>query len=205
MNARTQSNVAKSRHTEPAWTTTRAAGVRSSCVLALNALAGGARSGSLIVLGAVPECVLDISSNGVTILAHGERNPPDDARHRVTGAFEPRLRACGRASERDGRADLREERIPDPGRLHRDPRPTRLVDAEGLSGIVRTVPGVGGVRSERVRCRASGHLFADVTILVDGPRSVSATRDFTDDVERAIAREPGTAGASAHAEPARAR
>jgi divalent metal cation (Fe/Co/Zn/Cd) transporter len=41
-----------------------------------------------------------------------------------------------------------------------------------------------------------------VTILVDGATSVSAAHDFTDDVERAIERELGTAEAIVHVEPA---
>jgi cation diffusion facilitator family transporter len=78
----------------------------------------------------------------------------------------------------------------------------RAVDADRLAEIVRTIPGVVGVRSARSRRTASGHLFAEVTILVDGATSVSAAHDFTDDVERAIARELGAAEAIVHVEPA---
>jgi cation diffusion facilitator family transporter len=78
----------------------------------------------------------------------------------------------------------------------------RAVDAGRLTEIVRTIPGVVGVRSVRSRRTASGHLFAEVTILVDGATSVSAAHDFTDDVERAIERELGTAEAIVHVEPA---
>ena len=76
------------------------------------------------------------------------------------------------------------------------------VEAERLAEIVRTIPGVAGVRSVRSRRTSSGHLFAEVTILVDGATSVSAAHDFTDDVERAIERELGTAEAIVHVEPA---
>jgi cation diffusion facilitator family transporter len=76
------------------------------------------------------------------------------------------------------------------------------VDAGRLTEIVRTIPGVAGVRSVRSRRTSSGHLFAEVTILVDGATSVSAAHDFTDDVERAIERELGTAEAIVHVEPA---
>lgn len=76
------------------------------------------------------------------------------------------------------------------------------VDAARLSEIVRTIPGVVGVRSARSRRTSSGHLFAEVTILVDGSTSVSAAHDFTDDVERAIERELGTSEAIVHVEPA---
>jgi cation diffusion facilitator family transporter len=78
----------------------------------------------------------------------------------------------------------------------------RAVDADRLAGIVRTIPGVVGVRSARSRRTSSGRLFAEVTILVDGGTSVSAAHDFTDDVERAIERELGTAEAIVHVEPA---
>jgi cation diffusion facilitator family transporter len=78
----------------------------------------------------------------------------------------------------------------------------RAVEADRLAQIVRTIPGVVGVRSARSRRTSSGHLFAEVTILVDGATSVSAAHDFTDDVERAIERELGTAEAIVHVEPA---
>ena len=78
----------------------------------------------------------------------------------------------------------------------------RAVEAARLSEIVRTIPGVVGVRSARSRRTSSGHLFAEVTILVDGATSVSAAHDFTDDVERAIERELGTSEAIVHVEPA---
>jgi cation diffusion facilitator family transporter len=78
----------------------------------------------------------------------------------------------------------------------------RAVEADRLASIVRTIPGVIGVRSARSRRTASGHLFAEVTILVDGTTSVADAHDFTDEVERAIARELGTAEAIVHVEPA---
>ncbi len=78
----------------------------------------------------------------------------------------------------------------------------RAVEAERLSEIVRAIPGVIGVRSARSRRTASGHLFAEVTILVDGTTSVTNAHDFTDEVERAITRELGTAEAIVHVEPA---
>lgn len=78
----------------------------------------------------------------------------------------------------------------------------RGVDARRLTEIVRCIPGVIDVRAARSRRTASGHLFAEITILVDGQTSVTAAHDFTDDVERAIARELGTAEAIVHVEPA---
>jgi cation diffusion facilitator family transporter len=78
----------------------------------------------------------------------------------------------------------------------------RAVEADRLAAIVRTIPGVVGVRSARSRRTSSGHLFAEVTILVDGTTSVANAHDFTDEVERAISRELGTAEAIVHVEPA---
>jgi cation diffusion facilitator family transporter len=78
----------------------------------------------------------------------------------------------------------------------------RAVEAGRLAAIVRTIPGVVGVRAARSRRTASGHLFAEVTILVDGATSVADAHIFTDEVERAIARELGTAEAIVHVEPA---
>jgi cation diffusion facilitator family transporter len=78
----------------------------------------------------------------------------------------------------------------------------RAVEADLLTEIVRTIPGVAGVRSARSRRTASGHLFAEVTILVDGATTVRDAHEFTDQVERAIARELGTAEAIVHVEPA---
>jgi cation diffusion facilitator family transporter len=78
----------------------------------------------------------------------------------------------------------------------------RGVDAQQLSAIVRTIPGVIDVRAARSRRTASGHLFAEITILVDGTTTVTDAHNFTDEVERAIARELGTAEAIVHVEPA---
>jgi len=77
----------------------------------------------------------------------------------------------------------------------------RAVDAGRIAEIVRTIPGVAGVRSARSRRTASGHFFAEVTILVDGATSVAASHDFADEVERAITRELGAAEAIVHVEP----
>jgi cation diffusion facilitator family transporter len=78
----------------------------------------------------------------------------------------------------------------------------RAVEADRLASIVRAIPGVIDVRSARSRRTSSGYLFAEVTILVDGATSVANAHDFTDEVERAIARELGTAEAIVHVEPA---
>ena len=53
----------------------------------------------------------------------------------------------------------------------------------------------------RARRTASGHFFAEITILVDGATSVADAHDFTDEVERALARELGAAEAIVHVEP----
>jgi cation diffusion facilitator family transporter len=78
----------------------------------------------------------------------------------------------------------------------------RAVEADRLSAIVCAIPGVVAVRSARSRRTASGHFFAEVTILVEGTTSVADAHDFTDEVERAITRELGTVEAIVHVEPA---
>lgn len=78
----------------------------------------------------------------------------------------------------------------------------RAVDAGRLAAIARAISGVIDVRSVRSRRTSSGHLFAELTILVDGDQSVAAAHEFTDEVERAIERELGTAEAVVHVEPA---
>lgn len=77
----------------------------------------------------------------------------------------------------------------------------RAVEADRIAAVVRRIPGVAGVRSARSRRTASGHFFAEITILVDGTTSVADAHDFTDEVERALARELGAAEAIVHVEP----
>jgi len=82
-----------------------------------------------------------------------------------------------------------------------------LVDARGveaarLESIARSIPGVVGVGSVRSRRTSSGHVFVELTILVEGDTSVAAAHELTDDVEAAIARELGGAEAIVHVEPA---
>jgi cation diffusion facilitator family transporter len=77
----------------------------------------------------------------------------------------------------------------------------RAVEGERLAEIVHAIPGVKGVRAARSRRTASGHLFVEVTILVDGATSVTDAHTFTDEVERAIAASLGAAEAIVHVEP----
>ena len=77
----------------------------------------------------------------------------------------------------------------------------RAVDAAKIEAIVCGISGVLGARAIRSRRTASGHLFAEVTILVNGEATVTAAHEFTDEVERAIARELGAAEAIVHVEP----
>jgi cation diffusion facilitator family transporter len=78
----------------------------------------------------------------------------------------------------------------------------RGVEAERLESIARSVPGVVGVGSVRSRRTSSGHVFVELTILVEGHTSVAAAHELTDDVEAAIARDLGGAEAIVHVEPA---
>ena len=52
------------------------------------------------------------------------------------------------------------------------------------------------------RYPSSGHLFAEVTILIDGATSVPAAHGFVDVVTRAIERDLDTAWAIIHVAPA---
>lgn len=79
----------------------------------------------------------------------------------------------------------------------------RGVAAERLEAIARSIPGVVGVRSVRSRRTSSGHLFAELTILVAGQTSVTQAHDLTDEVEHAIASELEGAEAIVHVEPDR--
>lgn len=77
----------------------------------------------------------------------------------------------------------------------------RALDAAALTAVVRRVPQVREVRSVRSRSTATGQLFADVTIAVDGSLTVERAHDLADEVERAIALEYGAAEVTVHIEP----
>jgi cation diffusion facilitator family transporter len=78
----------------------------------------------------------------------------------------------------------------------------RALEAQELRELVLCVPGIRDVRSVRSRSTASGQLFAEVTITVDGSIPVDDAHRLADEVEAAIEREFGTSQITVHVEPA---
>jgi cation diffusion facilitator family transporter len=78
----------------------------------------------------------------------------------------------------------------------------RALDAHELRELVMGVRGIRDVRSVRSRSTASGQLFAEVTITVDGSTPVDDAHRLADEVEAAIEREFGTSQVTVHVEPA---
>jgi cation diffusion facilitator family transporter len=77
----------------------------------------------------------------------------------------------------------------------------RAVDAASLTKVVQGVELVREVRGVRSRSTATGELFADVTIGVDGSLSVERAHELADAVERAIERAFGPSIVTVHVEP----
>jgi cation diffusion facilitator family transporter len=77
----------------------------------------------------------------------------------------------------------------------------RAVGASELAAVVKGVPLVSEVRAARSRSTASGQLFADVTIAVDGSLSVERAHELADAVEKAIESAFGAAEVTVHVEP----
>jgi cation diffusion facilitator family transporter len=78
----------------------------------------------------------------------------------------------------------------------------RAIEANELRDIVARIPGVLEVRGIRSRYTASGILFAELTIAVDGSTPVDVAHGLADHVEEAIARRYGSAEITVHVEPA---
>lgn len=78
----------------------------------------------------------------------------------------------------------------------------RAVDASRLSALLRSIPRVVDVRTVRSRASASGLLFAEVTIGVDGATTVEQAHEISDAVEARIAEELGASEVTVHVEPA---
>jgi cation diffusion facilitator family transporter len=78
----------------------------------------------------------------------------------------------------------------------------RAIDAGHLRGVVLGVPDIHDVRNVRSRSTASGQLFAEVTIAVQGGTPVDEAHRLADAVEAAIEREFGTSEVTVHIEPA---
>jgi len=77
----------------------------------------------------------------------------------------------------------------------------RAVDAEKIRQLVRTIPRIGEVRMVRSRFSASGRLFAELTIVVDGESTVAEAHALADAVEARITEELGASDVTVHVEP----
>lgn len=81
-----------------------------------------------------------------------------------------------------------------------------LVDERGLDSadvrrIVERIPRIAEVRSVRSRAGASGVVFAEVTVSVDGSTSVADAHAIADEVETRIAETLGASEVVVHIEP----
>jgi cation diffusion facilitator family transporter len=81
-----------------------------------------------------------------------------------------------------------------------------LVDERGLDSadvrrIVESIPRIAEVRSVRSRAGASGVVFAEVTVGVDGSTSVADAHAIADEVEGRIAEALGASEVTVHVEP----
>jgi cation diffusion facilitator family transporter len=77
----------------------------------------------------------------------------------------------------------------------------RGMDAHELRRLASEVPGILEVRTVRSRSTASGHLFAEMTIVVAGSQSVADAHALADQVEAAVARVAGESEVVIHIEP----
>lgn len=82
-----------------------------------------------------------------------------------------------------------------------------LVDERGLDSadvrrLVERIPRIAEVRTVRSRAGASGVVFAEVTIGVDGSTSVEDAHAIADEVERRVAEALGASEVVVHIEPA---
>lgn len=77
----------------------------------------------------------------------------------------------------------------------------RGVDAERIRQVVRSVPRIRDIRAIRSRSGATGVLFADITITVDGALTVADAHDLADAIEAGIAAELGESEVIVHVEP----
>lgn len=75
------------------------------------------------------------------------------------------------------------------------------IDAVRILDFVSHVPGVRDVTDARSRGDLEGAAFVEVTIEVDGDRTVAAGHQVADAVERRLVEEAGFAGAVVHVEP----
>ena len=77
----------------------------------------------------------------------------------------------------------------------------RAVDADEIRQLVRGIPRIGEVRMVRSRYAASGLLFAELTIVVDGDSTVAEAHELADEVEARITQQLGASDVTVHVEP----
>lgn len=77
----------------------------------------------------------------------------------------------------------------------------RAVDADEIRRLVGTIPRIGEVRTVRSRYSASGLLFAELTVVVDGESTVAEAHALADEVEARITAELGASDVTVHVEP----
>jgi cation diffusion facilitator family transporter len=77
----------------------------------------------------------------------------------------------------------------------------RAVDADRVRALVRGIPRIRDVRMVRSRYAASGLLFAELTIVVDGDGTVAEAHALADAVEELITAELGASEVTVHIEP----
>lgn len=77
----------------------------------------------------------------------------------------------------------------------------RAVDADEIRQLVRGIPQINEVRMVRSRYAASGLLFAELTIVVDGDSSVAEAHQLADQVEARITEQLGASDVTVHVEP----
>ncbi len=77
----------------------------------------------------------------------------------------------------------------------------RAVDADEIRRIVKGIPSISDVRTVRSRYAASGLLFAELTIVVDGGSTVAKAHGLADEVEARITEQLGASNVTVHVEP----
>ncbi len=78
----------------------------------------------------------------------------------------------------------------------------RAVDAAQIRRLLSAIPHIADVRGVRSRASASGMVFAEITIGVDGATTVADAHRIADTVEERIAAELGASEVTVHVEPA---
>jgi cation diffusion facilitator family transporter len=77
----------------------------------------------------------------------------------------------------------------------------RAVDAIEIRRLLEGIPGISDVRGIRSRYSASGVLFADLTIVVDGSKTVAEAHAVADAVEARVGGAMGPSEVTVHVEP----